>query len=338
VRGRGIGIGVVVACALAVVAVACAPVVAPPPEAAPTRATTFPPVAAPAAFTAVAPPLGALSNGTREWYRAPAPGGRSVTLGVYRPASPSATPPLTVLVLHGNDGFRQQYEALAARLARSGLVAIVGCWFDRPEQRISDAPDATSCSGGPTFKGAQRGIPDVNALVAAADQVADVDGSRLVLLGHSYGATVALDRAAGGASEPVVSTAGLLARSPVGAASPAPGDVLPADPGVAARIDAPVLLAHGVADTITPIGQAKTLATLLAAAGNPPTTRYYAAPADHSFPFVSAPAARFVSDLMAWLATLTLPSAATASEVPGSTTSTSSTPSSTITSTTAPLG
>ena len=308
--GRALFLG-----ALGLLAAACTPVVASaPPESSvpapppPTRASTFPKLAIPASFTAVAPPAGATTtNGTHEWYRAPAPGGRAVVLGVYRPTTPSATPPIAALVLHGNDGFRRQYEALAARLAGKGMIAIVGCWFDRPEQLISDAPDAVSCSGGPKFKGAQLGIPDLDALVDAAGQVADVDVSRLVLLGHSYGATVALDRASTGEVQPVVSTSGLLGRTPQGIAPPAPGDVLPSDPEKVSTITVPVMLAHGEDDPIVPVGQARTFEQQLTALGRPPTVHYYAAPAGHSFPFVGAYVNRFVTDTAAWIATRTFP-------------------------------
>src|SRR5262245_47922579 len=300
--------------ALGLLAAACAPVVASaPPEpvaVAPpaTRGSTFPKLSSPTSFTAVAPPAGATSTGgTHEWYRAPAPGGRAVVLGVYRPTTPSATPPIAALVLHGNDGFRRQYEALAARLAGKGMIAIVGCWFDRPEQLLSDAPDAVSCSGGPKFKGAQLGIPALDALVDAASQVADVAVGRLVLFGHSYGATVALDRASTGEVQPVVSSAGLLARAPEGVAPPAPGDVLPSDPGKFRTITVPVMLAHGDDDPIVPVGQAKTFEQLLKALGRPPTVHYYPAPAGHSFPFTGPYVNRFVNDATTWIGTLTFP-------------------------------
>ena len=302
--------------ALGLLAAACAPRSSPsaPPESPTlpvppaTRASTFPKVTIPTSFTAVAPPTGATtSNGTHEWYRAPAPGGRAVVLGVYRPTTPSATPPVAALVLHGNDGFRRQYEALAARLAGKGMIAIVGCWFDRPEQLLSDAPDAVSCSGGPKFKGGQLGIPDLDALVDAAGQVADVDVGRLVLLGHSYGATVALDRAATGEEQPVVSSSGLLGRTPEGVAPPAPGDVLPSDPEKVETITVPVMLAHGEDDPIVPVGQARAFEELLTELGRPPTVHYYAAPAGHSFPFVGAYVNRFVTDVAAWVTTLAFP-------------------------------
>jgi len=302
-----------VAGALGLLAVACAPVVAAPPleptTVVATRANTFPALPAPKTFAATPPPAGALVPGTKEWYRAPAPDGRAVVLGVYRPTVPSSTPPVSVLVLHGNDGFRQRYEVLARRFASAGMIGIVGCWFDRPEQPISDAPDATSCSGGPTFKGAQRGVPDLNALVDAVAQVTDVDPTHVVLVGHSYGATVALDRAAAGGTQPVVSSAGLLARTPPGVAPPAAGDMLPADPGQPERITVPLLLAHGEDDPIVPIGQARAFERLLADLGRPPTVQYYAPPAGHSFPFSASFAARFVTDVTAWIAILTFTAA-----------------------------
>jgi dienelactone hydrolase len=258
----------------------------------------------PTSLSASPQPPGAISPGTSVWYRARAPGPRLLVLGVYRPTTPSATPPIAAIVLHGNDGFRRQYESLAARFARNGMIGIVACWFDRPEQPLSDAPDAIACSGGPTFKGAKGGVPDLNAIVAAADQISDVDPARMILVGHSYGATVALDRAATGMPQPVVSSAGLLARSPAPAGPPPASEVLPSDPGMPALIDVPVMLAHGMDDPIIPIAQATTFATLLTNAGNPPVTRYYSG-VGHSFPFIGPYVGRFGIDVAAWVATLT---------------------------------
>lgn len=192
------------------------------PSAAPTKATHFGAVPLVTAFAPVGAPEGAASPGTSEWYRAPAPDGANVVLGVYRPVDP---PVGTLLVLHGGSGLRTPYEDLAARLAGSGFLTVVGCWSD-DAHALWESPDV-SCSGGPTFKGSSTPVAaDVEALVAATLQVPGAeDPGRLVLVGHSYGAAAAFVRAAElGATEPIVSVAGLLAAEPRCECPPRPGD------------------------------------------------------------------------------------------------------------------
>src|SRR5438105_4915886 len=101
-RGRA-GMAAICVAALAAALAACSPTAAPSP----------PP---PTSFTAIPPPMGASAPGTSEWYWAPAPSGHAVTLGVYRPSAASPTPPITVLLLNGGDGYRRVYEDLAQRL------------------------------------------------------------------------------------------------------------------------------------------------------------------------------------------------------------------------------
>jgi dienelactone hydrolase len=283
----------------------------------PTPTPAAPPVPPPpAAFTAIGMPANAVPT-THEWYWAPAPGGHAVTLGVYRPttlrsaslpgrASTASTPPVTVLVLNGADGFRQIYQDLAQRFAATGFIAIVGCWYDHPA--AGRTADTIACVDGPTWKGMNAAaVLDVDALVDAVHHVPGVDLTRVVLVGHSYGAGVSLLRAASGAPEPVVASSGLLARSPF-VGTPLSTDQFPLD--VAASITVPVLLANGDADDITPIGQAQALAAAMTSDGNPPTQDVYGAPAGHAFPWQpdiladdpGVPiASRYVRDATAWI-------------------------------------
>lgn len=274
---------------------------APPPP--PTKATHFREVSPVAAFIPVEQPEGATSPGTDEWYRAPAPDGANVVLGVYRPAGP---PVGTLLVLHGGSGLRTPYEDLAARLADSGFLTIVGCWSDDP-QALWELPDV-SCWGGPQFKGSSTAAAaDVQALVAATLQVPGAeDASRLVLVGHSYGAAAAFVRAAElGATEPIVAVAGLLAPEPRCDCAARPGDRYAADD--AAAIHAPVLVQHGAGDPITPIGQADALEAAMAAAGSPITVIRYPSSVGHT-PFwqldtlgTTTVAQQVLEDLVAWV-------------------------------------
>ncbi len=267
------------------------------------------PVSAVTSFAAVPAPQGAAEPGADEWYRAPAPDGHDVLLGVYRP-DPSVVNPATVLVLHGGDGLRRKYEALAEGYASRGFIGIVGCWFDDPTQQLVE--DSVSCAGGPVFKGSEPAADgDLDALVAAVAQVGGVDRARLAFVGRSYGAAASLLWAAGGGHlDPIVSSGGLLAASPQGVGAPRAGNRFPVDH--AANIDAPVMIVHGVDDPITPVGQAAALVDALAGASKPaPTVAYYPSPAGHSIPWQSDAfpgrggatfASAFLDETSAWIA------------------------------------
>jgi dienelactone hydrolase len=297
--------GVIVAAALSALAAACtgvqpAPAPAPPSPGAPTPAIT-----PPAALAAIPRPDGATVRDNGEWYWAPAPDGRIVSMSVYRPAVvalDTGRPRVTVLILHGGDGFRRLYEDLAQRYAAQGFIAIAGCWFQ------ADGPppnaDEISCRQGPSWKGMNSSsVADVDALVAAAGQVPGVDPSRLVVAGHSYGAGVALLRAAAGHDEPVVASSGFVASSPLGTAIPLPTDDFATNH--AAAIHAPVLILHAATgiDFITPPGQAHALADALAAAGHPAATVYFASPAGHAFPWQAPFDTLYTADAAAWINT-----------------------------------
>ena len=302
-RGKGSVVrGVLLVAALSVVAAACA---APRPADAPAPPTTVAPtvIPAPAGLTAIPRPAGATVRAHGEWYWAPAPGGRIVTLSVYRPevfALDMASPRPAVLILNGGDGFRRLYEDLAQRYAAQGFIAIAGCWFQ------ADGPppnsDEINCQQGPTWKGMNTSsVADLDALVAAVHQIPGVDPTRIAIAGHSYGAGVALLRAAAGHDEPVVASSGFVARSPLGTAIPLPTDQFATDQ--AAAIHAPVLIVHAATsvDYITPPGQAQALASALAAAGHPATTTYFPSPAGHAFPWQAPFDVQYTADAAQWI-------------------------------------
>jgi dienelactone hydrolase len=274
--------GVLVVAVLAVVAAACT---GPRPPAAP--ASSSPEITPPTALTSIPEPAGATARPDGEWYWAPAPDGRIVTISVFRPtvvALGANAAPATVVILHGGDGFRRLYEDLAQRYAAQGFIAITGCWF----QASGPPPNADeiTCRQAPTWKGMNStSVADADALVTAAKQVPGVDPNRLAIAGHSYGAGVALLRAAAGHDEPVVASSGFVASAPLGTALPLPTDQFATDH--AAQIHAPVLIVHAATgfDYITPPGQAYALWTALANAGHPANLDYLAAPAGHAFPW-----------------------------------------------------
>jgi dienelactone hydrolase len=274
-------------------------------ESPPTRGSTFTEVEPPVLFTEVPTPPGAYrERGADHWYRAPAPDGHAVELGVYLPKDPHPTPAPTVLVLHGGDGLRRSHEDLARAYAEAGFIAVAGCWFDQPEAPLLD--DAVSCSGGPPFEGTEGdAVRNVDALVAALVNVPGVDTSRIAIVGHSYGGAVALMRASDdAATEPVVAASAPVAARP--ACCPLrEGDRYPLQH--VAGITGPVLLVHAVADPIVPVEQARRFV-----AARPATeVRYYPKPAGHAFPwrgdqYPGEPpgttfASKFVADSVAWL-------------------------------------
>lgn len=252
-------------------------------------------------------PAGAADPGTDEWYSVDLPDGKVATLGVYRPKSHANGS--AVLVLHGKDGPRRLYEELARRYADKGFVAIVACWFAYPQQVFDDA---YGCPGVGEFIGAEpEVITDVDAVVQATKQVRGVRDGRLGIVGQSYGARVALLRAAtSGGPEPVVSSCGYLAEQPTIGAPEVPRFPYPSDPEVAARIKADVMVVHGEGDPITPVGQAEAFAGAMVAAGHPVHLVTYGSPAGHSIPWDVVSAFdepdrllrdRFLDDTAAWL-------------------------------------
>ena len=292
----------VIAC-FAALAAACT-TVQPTQDSTPVPTTAPRPfITPPAALTAIPRPDGATVRTNGEWYWAPAPSGRIVTLSVYRPAvvaMDAKAAPVTVLILHGGDGFRRLYEDLASRYAAQGFIAIAGCWFEAAGPPPN--ADEIDCRQGPDWKGMNASsVNDVDALVTAALQVPGVDPHRFVVAGHSYGAGVALLRAAGGHNEPVVVSSGFFAPAPLGTAHPLPGDEFASEH--AASIHAHVLILHsgtGI-DYITPPGQAQVLAAALTAAGNPPTVVYFPSPSGHAFPWQPPFDTQYTGDATDWI-------------------------------------
>jgi dienelactone hydrolase len=271
-------------------------------------ATSLPAAATDARPQPTSKPTGAaVSSGADEWYSVALPDGKVSTLGVYRPEKPNGS---AVLLFHGKDGPRRLYEDLAQRYASKGFIAIAACWFEYPEQQFEDAYD---CPGVGPFLGAEPAvIADVDVIVSAAHRIRGVRLGRLGVEGQSYGARVVLLRAAeSGSPEPVVSSCGYLSAQPVDAPPEVPKFPYPAEPDVAARLTSDVLVAHGEADPITPIGQAHAFAEAMRAAGHPITLVTYGSPGGHFLPWDVVSSFdqpdellrdRFLDDTARWLA------------------------------------
>jgi dienelactone hydrolase len=256
-----------------------------------------------------AKPAGAADPGTDEWYSVALPDGKISTLGVYRPERHANG--AAILVLHGKDGPRRLYEEIAREYADKGFIAIAACWFAYPGQLFDDS---YGCPGVGEFVGAEDAVvDDVDAVVDAAHQVRGVHDGRLGVEGQSYGARVALLRAAAsGGREPVVSSCGYLAERPVFGDVEATRFPYPSDPEVAARIVAPVLVVHGEADPITPLGQAEAFVAAMKSAAHSVDFETYGSPAGHSLPWDIVSAFddpehllrdRFRDDTAAWFGT-----------------------------------
>jgi hypothetical protein len=62
-----------------------------------------------------------------QWFRVVVPDRSAMLAAVARPSGGGPFP--LVLILHGTHGFARQYVQLAQDLARSGFLAVAGCWF-----------------------------------------------------------------------------------------------------------------------------------------------------------------------------------------------------------------
>jgi dienelactone hydrolase len=139
------------------------------------------------------------SSAQPQWLTLAAPEGHQLRLAVFRPRG-DAPPRGVVLVLHGDDGFRQLYVDLARRLADRGFTAAAGCWFSGRARSVNymdpplDCPDA----GAPSEQ--QLWAGSVDALIGAADGLraqAGVAGtSHIGMVGNSAGGLQALSAAA----------------------------------------------------------------------------------------------------------------------------------------------
>jgi dienelactone hydrolase len=212
-------------------------------------------------------PAHAPANDTH-WFKHSAPDGTHVLVGIiHAPASFSGPRP-SVLLVPGTDGLNVDYDVFGHQLAQVGFNVAIGCWFaDAP---TSPTSPLIGCAGGPKFKGVtESAVGDLDALVAAAKDALRTD--QIALVGFSRGGGIVMLRAADGASEPVISIAGMLEGwTNIGTA---PGEV-----NIVQRaqdIHAPVLLLHGDSDPAVPVEQAQHMEAALRAHHDDVTAKYY---------------------------------------------------------------
>jgi dienelactone hydrolase len=160
------------------------------------------------------------------------------------------------------------YDLFGHQLAQAGLNVAIGCWFGATP--ATPTSPLIGCAGGPIFKGVtDSAVADLDALVAAAKD--GLNTGQLALAGFSRGGGIVMLRAATGASEPVISIAGMLEGWTNIGTAPGEVDVV----SRAQAIHAPVLLLHGTDDAAVPVEQAQHMEVALRANHEDVTAKYY---------------------------------------------------------------
>lgn len=237
------------------------------------------------------------------WYSVPMPGGASTPVGVVRAADPRAGDRPAILLVTGTEGLNTDYPRFASELAAQGFDVAVGCWF-RTEGPTGAGNSGIACPQAPAFKGvSDAAVADLDALVAGA-RTALGDPPSLALVGFSRGGGIAMLRASGGATDPVVSISGMVEGTTAWGNLPDEVNVVERASG----IRAPVLLLHGEDDPLVPITQAEHLAAALQAAGADVQTHWYPS-GGHGLAQVPAIRADLVRRIADWLPTTLSPAA-----------------------------
>jgi len=227
------------------------------------------------------------------WSFVEAPGGHHLLMGVVRATSPG--PHVGILIVTGTEGLNTDYPRFAHELAARGFDVAFGCWFASPGPTSPTDP-AIGCTDAPQFVGvSDAAVPDLDALVAGARSVLR-DSSTLALVGFSRGGGVALLRATTGATEPVVSIAGMVEGTTGWGELPSEVDVVARAGGIVA----PVLLLHGDDDPLVPVEQAQHMEAALRADGDDVEAKYYP-DADHGLAQIPAVRADLVEQITRFL-------------------------------------
>ena len=163
-----------------------------------------------------------------EWQTVRTPGGHQLRLAVFRPRG--APPHRVVLVLHGDDGFRQTYLDLAQRFSDRGFLAVAGCWFAGRARTIAYMDPPLDCPAAPPHDQPQLWPASIASLAQSTDQLARdaaAQGPPIGVLGNAAGALEAISAAASRSDIGAVVAVG----APYSASTPVPGS--------------PLLLLHG---------------------------------------------------------------------------------------------
>lgn len=220
-----------------------------------TVAANWAPVPAPTELTAAG----------AQWIKVDARDGHRMLAAVFRPQGVGPFP--VVVVLHSAGGLGPSQLVLAEELARSGFVAVAGCWQfvasrpgSVPNRVCSEAPPQAAWQADPAGNSGKE-------LVAAARTLPGVRSDRVGLYGTSRGAYAALWLASTGTTVQAV-VADAPAHQPT--VVPAP----PATMTVLAGLAAPTLILHGTADPIIAVQQSREYEQAARAMGKPVTAVY----------------------------------------------------------------
>jgi carboxymethylenebutenolidase len=162
-------------------------------------------------------------------------------------ARPSGAGPFpTVILLHGTHGFAREYMELARALAKEGLLAVAACWFSGGEGPGVRFVTPIACPDAPALgsRSSPVAMQTVDALVSATRTLPDVRADRIGLFGHSRGAGTTLNY--------------VLSAKRVQAAVLNSGGYPPELADRIGRIEVPILIFHGVADSPEEGGSAMT--------------------------------------------------------------------------------
>ncbi|MGE0423646.1 MAG: dienelactone hydrolase family protein [Reyranellaceae bacterium] len=214
---------------------------------------------------------GASAVGAQQAVRVPVEvAGRTLHLAVtlYRPQHPGRH--RAVALFHGCGGVGQNILRMAQILAGKGYVAVVVDSFGARGTR-----DACT-SRWPTVEQAVERVADIRASVAFLSARADVDATRIAVMGYSYGGGVALLYALDG--EPA-------ARATIAVY---PDCALQDRLGATLANRKPLLLTMGELDDWTPVRQCEALLARIRSGRDLVETRVYPG-AHHSFDAVGLP-------------------------------------------------
>jgi dienelactone hydrolase len=202
------------------------------------------------------------------WSSVRAPDGHHLLMGTERSQSPGHH--IGVLLVTGTEGLNTDYPSFAHELVGRGFDVAFGCWFASPPPPSPTDPEI-SCANAPQFVGvSEAAVPDLDALVDGARSVLH-DDSTLALVGFSRGGGVAMLRATTGATDPVISIAGMVEGTTAWGQLPSEVNVV----ARAAGIKAPVLILHGEADPLVPVTQAHDMEQALREHGADVVAKYY---------------------------------------------------------------
>lgn len=191
-------------------------------------------VTAPPVVTAAEPPASAETLQV-EWINVAGPGKSLLLTAVARPKGKGPFP--TVIILHGSHGFALEYVHLAQALADAGILAVAACWFSGGGGAGARFVTSIDCPDAPPRPESSSpvALQTLDALVAAVRTLPGANPERIGLFGHSRGGGAALNYliSSGNVQAAVLNSAGY------------PSSLS----DVVSRVNTPILILHGTADS-----------------------------------------------------------------------------------------